>query len=403
MHGKARNLGIASTISIIESNELVLELLNSFREAVVRKRRQQYFRKFEELRINLANTEAELNFMPNVSKYVFECTIVLGGLTICGIQFSLNDASHAVATLSIFIAAATRIAPAILRMQQGSVQIRNSLGSAGASLDLIERLQDSEILPESSDYLEANHLGFNSSVQLRDVSFSYNTDEVQTIKEITAQIDSGTICTIVGPSGAGKTTLVDLILGILTPTTGDIFVSGLEPKKTIEKWPGAIAYVPQEIFISNGTVRENLTLGFPPNVVDDKLLEEILKVTSLWEFVCSLPQGLYTALGQNGTRLSGGQRQRLGIARALLTNPSILVLDEATSALDGQLEAEITSALSRLRGKVTIIVIAHRLSTVRDADQILYLSQGRLISTGIFREVRDQVPDFDAQAKLMGL
>lgn len=403
MHGRAGILGVKSTEITIKSNEKIIELLSSYREAVVRKRRFYYYKQFSGLRLDLANSEAELNFMPNISKYVFESSMVLGALTICGFQFALQDAAQAVATLAIFLAAGTRIAPAILRMQQGSLQIRNSLGSASGTLDLIEKFTTSPNITATTDSIELEHLGFNPSIKIEKVSFRFPEEKINTIKCVSANINSGTFCAFVGPSGAGKTTLADLILGILKPTEGLISISGLLPSQAIDKWSGAIAYVPQETYIANGTIRENLTLGFPVEEVEDLILEKVLKQTSLWDFVSDLPDGLDTHLGQNGMRLSGGQRQRLGIARALLTNPLILILDEATSSLDGQLEAEITNAIGNLRGQVTLIVIAHRLSTVRDADQILYLNNGELVCTGTFSEVRDQVPDFDAQAKLMGL
>jgi ABC-type multidrug transport system fused ATPase/permease subunit len=403
MHGRAGILGVTTTQITIQSNEKIIELLSSYREAVVRKRRFFYFKQFSDLRLDLANSEAELNFMPNISKYVFESSMVLGALAICGFQFALQDAAHAVATLAIFMAAGTRIAPAILRMQQGSLQIRNSLGSASATLDLIEEFADSPSISRSIDSIELVHVDFNPSVKVEGVIFRYPEEITDTIKGVSANINPGAFCAFVGPSGAGKTTLADLILGILIPTEGSILISGLVPIEAIDKWPGAISYVPQETYISNGTVRENLALGYPADVAENSNLERVLKLTSLWDFVSELPDGLDTHLGQNGMRLSGGQRQRLGIARALLTNPSILILDEATSSLDGQLEAEITNAIGNLRGQVTLIVIAHRLSTVRDADQILYLDNGNLVCSGTFPEVREKVPDFDAQAKLMGL
>ena len=403
MHGRASQLGVNNTRLTISSNETVIELLNSFREAVVRRRRNHYFRKFSDLRYELANTEAELNFMPNISKYVFESSMVLGALAISGFQFAVEDASHAVATLAIFMAAGTRIAPAILRIQQGSLQIRNSLGSAVATLDLIDELIDSETLLEIDKTISFKYDGFDPTVKITDVCFNFPDSDLNTINKISLEIKAGTFCAIVGPSGAGKSTLADLILGILKPASGQIFVSGTSPMNAIHNWSGAIGYVPQETYISNGTVRENLTLGFPSDVANDESLKSLLIMTSLWEFVSDLPNGLDTHLGQNGMRLSGGQRQRLGIARALLTNPAILVLDEATSSLDGQLEAEITSAISNLRGQVTLVVIAHRLSTVREADQVIYLNQGEIKFSGTFEEVRNQVPDFDLQARLMGL
>ena len=213
----------------------------------------------------------------------------------------------------------------------------------------------------------------------------------------------GTAYIITGESGAGKTTLVDALLGVLEPDLGKISISGYKPLEAIAKWPGAISYLPQDILISNGTIRENVTLGYPSEIVSDELVWNALKLAKLDVFVSGLPKGLHTYVGDRGTQISGGQRQRLGIARAMLTMPKLLVLDEATSALDGETELGITEAISDLHGKVSIIMIAHRLSTIRNADVVYYMDKGLVITKGSFDEVRKLVPDFDHQAELMGL
>ena len=190
---------------------------------------------------------------------------------------------------------------------------------------------------------------------------------------------------------------------MLNPSSGSTLISGLPPIEAVSKWPGAIAYVPQDIFISNGTIRENVSLGYPLHEATDDLVLEALQIAQLDSFVASLPLGIDTPVGDRGARLSGGQRQRLGIARAMFTKPRLLVLDEATSALDGVTEASISDSINVLKGRVTLVLIAHRLSTVLNADKIAYLSEGKVISVGTFDEVRSSVPDFDVQAKLMGL
>jgi ABC-type multidrug transport system fused ATPase/permease subunit len=177
----------------------------------------------------------------------------------------------------------------------------------------------------------------------------------------------------------------------------------MDPLDAIAKWPGALSYVPQDVQISNGTIRQNVALGFSPLDAKDDLVNNSLASAALTEFINTLPLGVDTPVGERGAKISGGQRQRLGIARALFTKPSLLVLDEATSALDGETELEISDAIANLKGKATIILIAHRLSTVRQADIVAYLEKGNLIFAGTFDEVRRQVPDFDKQAKLMGL
>jgi ABC-type multidrug transport system fused ATPase/permease subunit len=171
----------------------------------------------------------------------------------------------------------------------------------------------------------------------------------------------------------------------------------------VSKWPGAVSYVPQDIVIAAGTIRENVSLGYPKECATNDLVDSALRIAHLEHFVATLPLGADTQVGERGTKISGGQRQRIGIARAMFTRPQLLVLDEATSSLDGESEASISEALQSLRGSTTVVMIAHRLSTVRNADIVVYLSEGRVIAVGSFDEVRQAVPDFDHQAQLMGL
>jgi ABC-type multidrug transport system fused ATPase/permease subunit len=370
---------------------------------VVRNRRNFYSREIGKLRLKLANVLAELQFMPNISKYVIESGIVIGAVLIAGVQFAFQDARHAVATLSVFLASGTRIAPAIMRLQQSLVQIKSGIGSAMPTLVLIESLKNVPLVQVTKDDLEIVHKGFRSEVILTDISLIYPAKETNALTSVSFQVSAGTSVAIVGPSGAGKTSLVDVLLGVLPPSSGSVSISGVNPLDAISTWPGAISYVPQDVSISNGTFRENVGLGYPKEVISDELVWAALEVAQLAEFVRALPGGLDTQVGERGTKISGGQRQRLGIARAMFTQPKLLVLDEATSALDGQTEADISEAIQGLKGSVTVVMIAHRLSTVRNADQVIYMDGGKLVSQGTFEEVRSEVPDFDKQAKLMGL
>ena len=400
---RAGILGLKNTELQILGNEKIVEVLSSYRESVVRNRRSYYAKEIGNLRMSLANTQAELSFMPYVSKYVIETTVVLGALLISGLQFLLQDATHAVATLSVFLAAGTRIAPAILRVQQGAIQIRSSLGAAAPTLDLIETIGDAPLGEEAEDTVDVVHNGFSAEVEVSNATLTYPEKDVAAIHAINLSIPNGSTVAFVGPSGAGKTTLIDVLLGVLIPDSGEILISGLPPLQAVSRWPGAIAYVPQDVVISNGTVRENIGIGYPLEVVTDELVESAIKIANLTDFVNGLPLGLETQMGERGTNISGGQRQRLGIARAMFTKPQLLVLDEATSSLDGETEASITNAIQELRGTTTVIMIAHRLSTIRDVDIVVYISKGEIIAKGTFEEVRSQVPDFERQAKLMGL
>jgi ABC-type multidrug transport system fused ATPase/permease subunit len=403
MNIKAHKLGYLKSELEIASNEKIIEVLDSYRESVVRNRRNFYSREIGKLRLKLANVLAELQFMPNISKYVIESGIVIGAVLIAGVQFAFQDARHAVATLSVFLASGTRIAPAIMRLQQSLVQIKSGIGSAMPTLVLIESLKNVPLVQTTKDDLEIFHKGFRSEVILKDISLTYPAKETNALTSVSFQVSAGKAVAIVGPSGAGKTSLVDVLLGVLPPTSGSVTISGKNPLDAISTWPGAVSYVPQDVTISNGTFRENVGLGYPKEVISDDLVWAALEIAQLAEFVRALPSGLDTQVGERGTKISGGQRQRLGIARAMFTQPKLLVLDEATSALDGQTEADISEAIQGLKGSVTVVMIAHRLSTVRNADQVIYMDGGKLVSQGTFEEVRSEVPDFDQQAKLMGL
>jgi ABC-type multidrug transport system fused ATPase/permease subunit len=345
---------------------------------------------------------AELSFMPTISKYVVEVTMILGAVVISALQFALQDSKHAVATLAVFMAAGTRIAPAVLRVQQGAISIKSSMGSARPTLELIETLprvvQDAEI-SEFSD----THFDFEPTVEIENLSFSYPNAAKPALNAINLSIKSGSTCAIVGPSGSGKTTLVDLILGMFEPDSGEISVSGVSPLSAIHAFPGAVGYVPQDVSIIQGTIRENISLGFPLEASTDLRINRALQVAHLSELVNGLTQGVDTEVGPRGSKLSGGQRQRLGIARAMFTQPKLLILDESTSALDAQTEVLVSEAISSIPYEITTIVIAHRLSTVRLADQVIYLQDGKILAKGNFESVRNQIPDFDNQAKLMGL
>jgi len=281
--------------------------------------------------------------------------------------------------------------------------VKTALSSASPSIRLLESLQGESLVESTySNIIETDHSDFVSRVEFKNVCFSYPGQKFA-LTNINFEINPGEFVAVVGASGSGKTTLVDLLLGVLIPTSGEVTLSGVTPHEAIQGWPGAVSYVPQDVLLIKGSVKENVGLGYDDSSLKSTALEDALLAASINEFVNQLPNGVNTNIGDGGQKLSGGQRQRLGIARSLITDPRLLVLDEATSALDGQTESDISNTLFSLRGKRTVVVIAHRLSSVRNADSVIYMDKGQILAKGNFEQVRSAIPDFDSQAKLMGL
>ena len=403
MNIRAASLGKRNAILTIASNQKINEVFSSYRELMVRNRRAYYSKEIGEQRILLARTQAETSFMPNYSKYIFEIAVVVGAILISASQFILHDAGRAIGTLAVFLAAGTRVAPAILRIQQGAVNIKGNMGAAQPTLDLLDELGELSGVEFEEDRIDFVHKNFVSRIAIENASLTYPGNVSPSLHQVSIEIEESKIVAIVGPSGAGKTTLVDVLLGVLKPDIGGVQISGVSSIEAISKWPGAISYVPQDVLIVDGTIRHNIALGFPSATINDEQIMLAIEDSALGDFVNSLPLGLDTEVGEAGAKLSGGQRQRLGIARALYTNPKLLVLDEATSALDGETESLVTESIQKLRGKVTVVMIAHRLSTVRNADVVIYMQSGKVQAVGTFEEVRKAIPNFDHQANLMGL
>lgn len=403
MSVRATDFGTQNWNLTVEADKNVVEMLATYKELYPRNSRAYFVRRISETRIKLAEVTAEMQFQPSISKYVLESSVVFGAITLAATQFVFKDAALATATLAMFLTAGARIAPAILRVQQGTLMIRNSLGSSKSTLKLFESMKQTQELSEYIEPKDFAHVGFLGEAMISELELKFDDYDTSVLSNINLRIEVNKMYAIVGPSGSGKTSLIDALLGIVKPTNGRIEISSHAPVEAFEKWPGAVSYVPQEVAIINDSIRNNILLGYKSDLISSEEFDNVLAISGLRSVVDNMPLGLETLLGSGGIQLSGGERQRLGIARALITSPKLLVLDEATSSLDAQGEASISEALKNVKGSITIVLIAHRLSTVRAADSVVYLDKGKIISTGTFEQVRNSVSDFDAQAQLMGL
>lgn len=388
--------------------------LRAYREISVSGRRSFFVARFQTLRLAVAQVHADKFVLSQIGKYVFEVGLVLGGGLLVIFVFISRDTVAAIGIITVFLVATARLFPSLLRLQSALYTIRTSSGAGSITLELIHDLDHSlvvrpvtrlreDTLNRFTESVRAGFPGFVPNTVVSSVSLRYPGAKSPALDSVSLVINSGQSVAFVGSTGAGKSTLADVILGVLIPSSGNVLISGLEPQECITRWPGAIAYVPQDVAVLSGTVRDNVALGIPEDFVDDSLVWEALERSRLSGFLLESRHGIETVVGENGVQLSGGQRQRLGLARALYSRPKLLVLDEATSSLDAGTERAITQTLESLAGDTTLIIIAHRLATVRRCDQIIHLSEGQITGRGTFDEVRAQVPEFNRQAEILGL
>ena len=396
-----KQVGLTST----NSTKGIMELLSMFRELYVSNRLNYQVSTFRDNRISYGNAIATVEWLGQVPRFVIDSALVLGIVVVAVGQSSSDSITTAATSTALFLTAALRILPTIIPIQSSINGIKNMKGIS-ERVHLFSKFVDSES-PDRRNYLQ-NLPKHNTSkgtfkIEVKNLSYNYPDTDKPAINEVSFEINSGSTLAIIGSSGSGKTTLADCLLGLLEPTSGNIEIDNTAPEiyRTINN--GSISYVSQDVALIDGPIRENVAFAMPESEIDEDKIKIALKRAHIYDFVNGLPLGIQTVVGERGTRLSGGQRQRIGIARALYSNPKILVLDEATSALDAETESAITGTLKELHGQVTIISIAHRLSTVMHSDLVLFLRDGKLAGSGKFEDLAKQHPDLAHQAELLGM
>lgn len=379
---------------------LMTDMVSALKEITLRNKAGEVAGVIHSNRLHTTRARANLSFLGAVPKFVLESALVGGFILVGGVAYFSGGMAGAFAAVALFAVAGFRLVPSLTGFQSVITQTHSNIPQVKAVMGDIHK---AEGYLERGERIGHDPLqGEPRLLELRDVAFTYPGGDRPAVHGIDLTIPMGSTVGLVGSSGAGKSTLVDILLGLLVPSEGDILIDGVPLEGVLADWRSRVGYVPQDVALFDGTVAENVALSWTGDY-DRTRVREALERAQLWEVVSSRAGGIDARVGERGMSLSGGQRQRLGIARALYSDPLILVLDEATSALDTKTESDVSIAIRELRGQVTIISVAHRLSTIRDNDQVVFMRDGRIVTNGTFAEVVRDVEDFSVQARLAGL
>jgi len=397
---RARQAGLVALRYSLRSSRLITEMVAAIKEITLRGKLEDVAEVVRSNRVHSTRARSNSQFLGQVPRYALESGIV-GGFVIAGFAGYLSGGVVGATTaVALFGVAGFRIAPSVVRLQAILAQMNVSQPHAEA---VLAEIRASESLSAESDARPFRAVPDGAAaIELRDVDFRYSPDSADVLRGVSLTIPFGSTVAFVGPSGAGKSTIVDLLLGLIEPSSGAVAVDGVPLHEITTDWRTRVAYVPQEVAIFDSTIARNVALTWSDDFDRDRV-ERALDRAQLLATVRERDDGLDARVGERGLALSGGQRQRLGIARALYAEPLVLVMDEATSALDTATEAAVADAIHELRGTMTLVMVAHRLSTVKSADVIFYLRDGELVASGTFDHLIATVPDFAEQARLAGL
>ena len=362
--GELQNEAVAQYLKWINQG------LGAVKETKVLRREKFFVTEFNEGYKKFAKAVQKYYFMNEMPRVIIEALVVTGLLLLIVYKMLMGENPlDIVPVLGVLALAAFRLMPSANRIVSYYNAIKNQMPFFNEIYSDLLRIKDG-LLDGNGEVLKVDQsrLDFNGKLVVDNLVFRYPENKEDVLQGVSFEVPKGKFVGVVGPSGAGKTTFVDIMLGLLQPTAGKILCDGVDINKNIRAWQANLAYVPQDIYLIDGTVKENIALGLKTEDIDDALIDKVLHMAELYDFVNSLPKGIETFVGERGVKLSGGQRQRIGIARALYQQPEVLILDEATSALDNETEKSITDTILKLKGQITIIAIAHRVSTLEQCD-----------------------------------
>lgn len=377
--------------------------LGGFKETRVIGCEPYFMQQMNEQTLKLEASQLPFYVSQKVPRILLEALLIIPLVVFISVsQFSGNDSQSLIGTLSVFAVASIRLMPAASQFLMSLSSMQGNAYTVDALSYDLKLLEDNyktdrqlekvrkQMLPMLANGQQAGQhdsLSLKHYISLDNVVYRYPESVEPALNNISLTIKRGQSVAFIGKSGSGKTTLVDVILGLLKPEEGSICTDGISIHQNVRDWQNLVGYIPQSIFLTDDTVRRNIAFGVPDHLIDDEKLERAIDLAQLREFIEQLPDGLQTIVGERGVRLSGGQRQRIGIARVLYHEREVLILDEATSALDNETEASISEAIQSLSGMKTLIIIAHRLTTVENCDVVYMLEKGRIVKAGSYREV----------------
>lgn len=387
----------------VAANTAIGDLSEALREATILGKKDFFFQKIYDARIRTTSSTASQLTLSGMPRYIVETALMIAVALFVLWQSASGDIVQAAGTLGIFLSGGLRLTASLLPMQSALLSIKQSIPIAERALKFLGPERGS--IAKREGLVAETPVRSSEAVEviLETVSFQYPDSTDSAIREVTIEIKPGQQVALIGTSGAGKSTIADLILGLLTPTQGAVHVGGKNPGEIVLQTPGRLAYVPQRPGMISGTVADNIALGVDSGEIDMPRLEAAVEASHLNHVLEALPEGLQTNVGKRKDELSGGQLQRIGLARALYSQPGLLVMDEATSALDAESENEINKALDEMRGKVTVILIAHRLNTVQRSDVVFLIEEGKVSASGSFPELLKSNKTVQNLAKLMSI